>query len=160
MAGLDTVANELSFAMHHLATHSADRAWLAQDPSRSVVATEELLRNFPIAQIARRVNRDTEICGVRLTPGEMVVFPLAAANRDPAHFEHPREVDFARELRPHYTFGAGPHRCLGSHLARREIAIALELWHRQIPEYELAVDEPLAGHWGSVHGLTSLPLRW
>ena len=160
MAGLDTVANVLSFATHHLATHPSDRAWLAEDPSRSVLATEELLRTFAIGQIAWRVRRSTEIGGVRLSEGDMVVFPLAAANRDPAHLDRPREVDFARELRPHYAFGAGPHRCLGSHLARREIAIALELWHQRIPSYELASDEPVPGHWGSVHGLTSLPLSW
>jgi cytochrome P450 len=160
MAGLDTVANELSFAMHHLATHPADRAWLAEDPNRSVLATEELLRTFAIGQIARKVRRETDLGGVRLSPGDMVLFPLAAANRDPAHLDHPREVDFGRELRPHYTFGAGPHRCLGSHLARREIAVALELWHQRIPDYEVATDMPLPGHWGSVHGLTSLPLRW
>jgi cytochrome P450 len=160
IAGLDTVANELSFATHHLATHPADRAWLAEEPTRSVQATEELLRTFAIGQIARKVRREAEVDGVRLNAGDMVLFPLAAANRDPAHLDRPREVDFARELEPHYTFGAGPHRCLGSHLARREVAVALELWHKRIPEYELATDEPLPGHWGSVHGLTSLPLRW
>jgi cytochrome P450 len=160
MAGLDTVANELSFAMNHLATHPADRAWLAADPSRAECAAEELLRVYSIAQVARRVTTDTVFGGQQLNTGDMVLFPLAAANRDPAHVHEAREVRFERRPPRNYTFGAGPHRCLGSHLARREMAVALEQWHLRIPRYELASDAPLHGHWGSVHGIAELPLRW
>ncbi len=160
MAGLDTVANALAFAMHHLATHPADRAYLSDDPSRTGQAAEELLRTFAIGQVARKVRRPTVVAGVALEPGDMVLFPLAAANRDPHDRRRAREVDFARRPVPHHSFGAGPHRCLGSHLARHEIAVALELWHRRIPEYELAVDGPVPGHWGNVHGIATLPLRW
>ncbi len=160
MAGLDTVANVLSFSMSHLATHPSEQAFLAADTSRATAATEELLRAFAIAQLARKVTTETVIAGVELHPGDMVLFPLAAANRDTAHVDHAREVDFGREPGPHYAFGAGPHRCLGSHLARREMAVALELWHSAIPSYELASAAPLDGHWGHVHGLLTLPLRW
>jgi cytochrome P450 len=161
MAGLDTVANALSFSWRHLATHPDDRAFLAARPTdRGPIAAEELLRAFPIAQIARKVTRDTDFGGVQLKAGDMVLFALAAANRDLVHLDGARIVDFGREPVASYTFGTGPHRCLGSHLARREMAVALELWHTRIPEYELAVDEPLLGHWGSVHGLRALPLRW
>jgi cytochrome P450 len=161
MAGLDTVANALSFSWRHLATHPDDRAFLAARPTdRGPLAAEELLRAFPIAQIARKVTRETDFGGVQLKAGDMVLFALAAANRDLVHLDGARIVDFGREPVASYTFGTGPHRCLGSHLARREMAVALELWHTRIPEYELAVDEPLFGHWGSVHGLRALPLRW
>lgn len=160
MAGLDTVANALSFAMYHLAAAPADRAFLAEHPDRSAAAAEELLRTFAIGQVARQVRRPTEVAGVAMQPGDMVLFPLAAANRDPANRPRSREVDLQRQPVAHHAFGAGPHRCLGSHLARREITVALEQWHRRIPVYELAGDEPVLGHWGNVHGLASLPLRW
>jgi cytochrome P450 len=161
MAGLDTVANALSFSMHHLATHPSARRWLAADPSgRAGTAAEELLRVFPIGQVARKVTRDTELGGVALSEGDMVLFSLAAANRDPMRIERAREVDFEREPVASYSFGTGPHRCLGAHLARREMAVALELWHSIIPEYGLAADADLPGHWGSVHGMRSLPLSW
>jgi cytochrome P450 len=160
MAGLDTVANELSFAMRHLAMHRADRAWLAAEPSRAGAAAEELLRVYSIAQVARKVTTDTVFGGQQLKKGDMVLFSLAAANRDPTYLRDARNVILEREGARNYAFGAGPHRCLGSHLARREIAVALEQWHRRVPEYELASDAPLLGHWGSVHGLTNLPLRW
>lgn len=161
MAGLDTVANALSFSLHHLARNPSDREWLLVDPKgRAPQAAEELLRAFPIGQVARKVARDTELGGVELHEGDMVLFALAAANRDPVHVAHAREVDFEREPVPVYSFGTGPHRCLGAHLARREMAVALELWHERIPEYSLASDAPLPGHWGSVHGLRALPLRW
>lgn len=161
MAGLDTVANALSFSLHHLATHEEDREWLAADPvGRAPAAAEELLRAFPIGQIARKVTHDTELGGVKLREGDMVLFALAAANRDPAHLDDARNVDFSRGPVASYSFGTGPHRCLGAHLARREMAVALELWHTKIPQYGLERAGSVQGHWGNVHGLRALPLCW
>lgn len=160
MAGLDTVASALSLAMRHLALHPEDRAWLAADPARAEVAAEELMRVYSIGQLARKVRHDTVFAGEHLREGDMVLFPIAAANRDTAHVPDARHVDFNRAPVPHYTFGAGPHRCLGSHLARHEMSVALEQWHRRIPDYEVATTEPLLGYWGSTHGVVSLPIRW
>ena len=61
---------------------------------------------------------------------------------------------------PHLAFGAGPHRCPGAHLARLELRITLEEWHRRIPDYELAGQEPISEYVGPVAGLAALPLRW
>jgi cytochrome P450 len=160
LAGLDTVANELAMAFHHLAAHPSDRAWLAGDPSQAPAVVEETLRAYSIPQLARKVRHDTTFAGQELKAGEMVMFSLAAANRDPLGVERAREVVLDRLPAPHYAFGAGPHRCLGSHLARQEMAIALREWHRRIPEYSLGTDRPIREHRGAVHGLTSLPLRW
>lgn len=161
MAGLDTVANALSFSFWHLATHVEDRRHLAGDPAgRAPAAAEELLRAFPIGQVARKVTKEVSLGGVDLHPGDMVLFPLAEANRDPHHLPGGRTVDLARAPVVSYTFGTGPHRCLGSHLARLEMTVALERWHTRLPDYELATTEPVRGHWGSVHGLRSLPLRF
>jgi cytochrome P450 len=73
--------------------------------------------------------------------GDRIFVPLPAGGRDPREFENAAGVNFDRECNRHMAFGAGPHRCLGSYLARAELAIALEEWHRRIPEYSLADDE-------------------
>jgi cytochrome P450 len=160
LAGLDTVANELAMAFYHLATHPVDRAALVADPSVVPAAVEEFLRVYSIPQLARKVARDCEFAGQSLRTGDMVLLPLAAANRDPAALDRARQVALDRAPGPHYAFGAGPHRCLGSHLARIEMATALREWHAVLPDYELDTEEPIAEHRGSIHGLSSLPLRW
>jgi cytochrome P450 len=160
LAGLDTVTNELTMAIHHLATHPEDRKALVADPSITPAAVEELLRVYSIPQLARKAKHDVDIGGAEVKAGDMVMFSLSAANRDPSVIDRAREVDFRREGIPHYAFGAGPHRCLGSHLARQELAIALREWHKRIPDYELATDEPVLEHRGTVHGISHLPLRW
>jgi cytochrome P450 len=160
LAGLDTVANQLSMATAHLAAHPADRALLAAHPDRTPAAVEELLRAHPIVQLARKVTTDTLLGGHRLRAGDMVVLSLAAANRDPAALDRARDVVLDRAAGPHYGFGAGPHRCLGSHLARLEMDIALRRWHERIPHYEVAGDEPLVEYRSSVYGVARLPLRW
>jgi cytochrome P450 len=160
LAGLDTVTNELSYAIWHLATHAEDRATLRDHPSMIPQATEELLRVYSIPQLARKVTHDTTFGGQDLKAGDMVLFSLAAANRDPEASQHAREVMFDREAIPHYAFGAGPHRCLGSHLARQELNIFLAEWCARVPEYERATNEEIIEHRGSVHGIAHLPLRW
>jgi cytochrome P450 len=160
LAGLDTVANALSMATYHLATTPADRAALAARPHTAPAAVEELLRAFTITQLARKVTRDTEFGGQQLRAGEMVVFSLAAADRDPAAVDRAREVVLDRDPVPHYAFGAGAHRCLGSHLAREEMQTALRMWHERIPDYELATDAPVREYRSSVYGVIDLPLRW
>jgi cytochrome P450 len=91
--------------------------------------------------------------------GDMVNLPLHAATRDDAAFADASSVDIARTPNNHIAFGAGPHRCLGSHLARRELRIAMEEWHQRIPHYRLDPDVALWETGGQV-GLHSLPLRW
>src|SRR3546814_15048971 len=81
MAGLDTVAAQLSYGMHHLATNPADRERLLADPSLMPSAVEEVLRTFPIVQTARKVTTDTDFHGFPVRAGDMVVFPLGPANR-------------------------------------------------------------------------------
>ena len=89
----------------------------------------------------------------------MVNFPLSGATRDEEAFDDAAEVDIERSPNNHIAFGAGPHRCLGSHLARRELRIALEEWHKRIPEYRLVPGVELTETGGQL-GLTSLPIEW
>src|SRR5690606_25944602 len=114
-------------------------------------------RAYAIVVPARKVMKDTEVLGCPLKAGDMVNFALAAATRDEAVFENGTEVDITRTPNNHIAFGAGPHRCLGSHLARRELRIALEEWHKRIPDYRLAPNAELYETGGQL-GLTSLPL--
>jgi cytochrome P450 len=93
------------------------------------------------------------------TRGEMVVFSLPAAGCNEREYPNATRVDLDRGTPRHLSFGAGPHRCLDSHLARREMAVALEEWHRLIPEYGLG-DNRITEHSGGVFGLDRLPLTW
>lgn len=159
MAGLDTVAATLGWTFHHLASHPEDRARIVEDPSVIPTAVEEFLRAYAIVVPARKVMEDTELQGISLKAGDMVNFPLSGATRDEAVFENASEVDIERSPNNHIAFGAGPHRCLGSHLARRELRIALEEWHKRIPEYRIVPGVELIETGGQL-GLTSLPIEW
>jgi cytochrome P450 len=158
MAGLDTVAAQSSYMIRHLATHPEDRKRIVEDPSIIPHAIEEMLRAYPIVQTARKATRDADFHGCPIKAGDMAQFPLSMAGRDENAFPNAKEVDFDRQDVRHISFGAGPHRCLGSHLARQELVVLLEEWHQRIPEYELA-EEPVE-HAGGVFGLDSLKLRW
>ena len=158
MAGLDTVTGQTSYTFLHLATHPGDRKRVVQDPAVIPNAVEELLRAYPIVQTARKATRDVDFHGCPIKAGDMAAFPLAAAGRDDAAYPDGRRVDLDREDVRHLSFGAGPHRCLGSHLARQEMAVLLEEWHRRIPDYDL-VETPTE-HGGGVWGLDALKLRW
>lgn len=160
MAGLDTVAGQLSYAFYHLATHPADRHRIATDPAVIPLAVEELVRSYPIVQTARIATQDIEFHGCPIKRGDMVAFPLGMANRDPKEYPRGGTVDLNAPRPRHISFGAGPHRCLGSHLARQEMAVVLEEWHRLIPDYEIPDIDAVVEHTGGVYGLDLLPLRW
>jgi cytochrome P450 len=163
MAGLDTVTAQLGYSFLHLATHPEDRRRLVDDPAIIPVAVEEFLRYYAIVSPVRKVLEQVEFHGFTLMPDDMVALPLCAAARDPREFEDAQLVNFDRSANRHTAFGAGPHRCLGSHLARRELRIALEEWHKRIPDYELAPGTAI----NDLHEVTSgvlsfdqLPLVW
>jgi len=159
MAGLDTVSATLGWTFWHLASHDNDRARIVADPSMIPTAVEEFVRAYAIVIPARKVMKDVEIQGCPMKAGDMVCIPLNAATRDDAAFPNASTVDITRKPNNHIGFGAGPHRCLGSHLARRELKIALEEWHKRIPDYRLAAGADLTETGGQL-GLETLPLVW
>jgi cytochrome P450 len=160
VAGLDTVAAQLSYITYTLATDAALRQRIVSDPEVIPAAVEEFLRVYPIVQPGRRVTQDVVFRGCPLKRGDMVLFPLAAAGRDPHQYQDPSTVDFDRGRARHISFGAGPHRCLGSHLARVELIAGLQEWHRRIPDYSLADGQTIVEHHSGVYGLNNLPLTW
>ena len=138
LAGLDTVTASLDCMLAFLAQHPGHRRELAADPSLIPAAIEEMLRwETPVPGVVRMATEDTELSGCPIGKGKQVVVLLASANTDEAFWDHADEVDFHREVNKHLSFGGGVHRCLGSHLARLELRVALEEWHARIPEYEL-----------------------
>jgi len=129
MAGLDTVAMQLSYSMLHLARNPQDRSRLVAEPVLWDFAVEEFLRYYAFVTPGRKVMADTEIAGCLVKAGEMLFLPLASANRDPKEFPDADKVIIDRTENRHLAFGAGPHRCLGSHLARQELLIGLTEWN-------------------------------
>jgi cytochrome P450 len=160
MGGLDTVAGELGCFFRHLAEHPEHRAQLVSEPALVPAAVEEMLRYYSIVMTGRVVTTDVEFHGCPMRAGDRLQMPLASAGRDQREFPGESEVDFQREINRHMAFGAGPHRCLGSHLARAELAIALEEWHTRIPSYRLADPDTIRVHAGGVAGYDRLDLVW
>ncbi|MEV8546507.1 cytochrome P450 [Streptomyces sp. NPDC051572] len=160
LAGLDTVTAELGYGFLHLATHPEDRARLVAEPEIIPKATEELLRLYPIVNAMREASKDTEVAGCPVRKGEVLVVSFSSAGRDEAKYPASLTADFDRQDLSHLTFGAGPHRCLGSHLARHEMNIAYEEWHKRIPEYRLQDGAECSETSGNMMSLNSLPLVW
>ena len=160
MAGLDTVAGMIGYIFRHLAEHADDRGILVADPDAVPGAVEELLRFYGIVTSARVVTADTEFAGCPMKADDRIIIPYASANRDPAEFADAARFQLDRYPNRHLAFGAGPHRCLGSHLARLELRVAIEEWHARIPDYRIAAGAELRQHIGGVAGLDTLPLTW
>jgi cytochrome P450 len=160
-AGLDTTRSALGYIFHHLATHEEDRRDLVADPALVPKAIEEFVRLYTlILQDGRLVMEDIDFHGCEMKKGDVVWLGLAQANRDPRMFPDPEVYDPARpNLNKHLGFAAGPHRCLGMHLARHELVIALTEWHKMLPNYRLASDAPLMER-GAQLTLKTLPIEW
>jgi cytochrome P450 len=140
IAGLDTVSDSLTVLFAFLATHPEHRQQIVDNPDIIPSAVEELLRwESPVPWgVPRVATQDVEMPDGTIVPeGTAVTVSYGGANIDPAEFEDGFDVRFDREVNPHIAFGGGVHRCLGSHLARRELRIALAEWHKRIPDFGL-----------------------
>ena len=140
IAGLDTVSDSLTCFFAFLAQHPEHRRQVVENPAVIPAAVEELLRwESPVPSgVPRVATGDVELpSGDRVGTGTAMMVSYGAANVDAATFGDPFEVRFDREDNPHIAFGGGVHRCLGSHLARRELRVTLREWHRRIPDYRI-----------------------
>jgi cytochrome P450 len=162
LAGLDTTRAELGYLFRHLALQPEDRRRLIAEPALIPSAVEEGLRLYTIIfGDGRKVSRDVEFHGCPLKAGDMVYGLVAGANRDPSVFERADEFVIDRPKNHHFSFAGGPHRCLGAHLARRLMQIAVEEWLRLTPDFHLATDAPLIERGGgAMNALLILPLAW
>jgi cytochrome P450 len=142
LAGLDTVTASLTCSVAYLAGHPDRRDAIAADPALVPAAVEELLRWESIVPAVPRVAMtDIEISGEIVRAGESVMCMIGAANIDPGEFPDADVVDLERPGNRHLAFGGGVHRCLGSHLARLEMRVALEELHRRLPDYAIKAGE-------------------
>jgi cytochrome P450 len=160
-AGLDTTRSALGYIYYHLSRDADLRHRLTAQPELWPRAVEEFMRLYPLVyQDGRLVKQDIDFHGLKLKKGDIIWLGLATANHDPKKFADPLSFEIGREhINHHLSFGAGPHRCLGMHLARHELVIALKEWHVRIPDYELASDEQLYER-GAQLSINKLPLRW
>jgi cytochrome P450 len=160
LAGLDTLTAGLSSCMAFLAQSPTHQREIVDDPTLVPSAVEELLRwESPVAGVFRRAAEDAVLNGCPVKAGDFVHVAIGATNLDPTEFNDPLVVDFRRSPNRHLAFGKGIHRCLGSHLARREIRVAIREWHRRIPEYGLQPDVELE-YVIPTRGVTNLKLEW
>ena len=159
LGGLDTLPSNIGWSLRYLADHPDLRHRIVEEPGVIRPAVEEFLRRFSVANPLRRVTQDTEVGGSQMQKGDRVIVLISDADRDSAEFADPMVVDFDRPNNRHFAFGAGPHRCLGSHLARHELEVGLELWHEAIPDYRVVENEAILYHRG-VLAMENLPLEW
>jgi cytochrome P450 len=159
IAGIDTTWSAIGASLWHLARTPGDRERLVAEPGLVPTATEEFLRAYAPVTMARLVKQDMTWHGVDMKADDWILLSFPAANRDPAQFEAAAEVVIDRQVNRHAAFGLGVHRCVGSHLARMELRVALEVWLQRIPEFTLA--DPAAVTWsaGQIRGPRALPLR-
>jgi len=163
IAGLDTVSDSLTCFFAFLARNPEQRRAIADDPSVIPAAVEELLRwESPVpAGVPRVATEDVELPTGQTVPiGTAVVVSYGGANVDPIAYPDAFHVRFDRETNPHIAFGAGVHRCLGSHLARRELRIALREWHRRIPDYGIKPGHEALEYPPGLRHVKDLTLAW
>ena len=142
-AGTDSTRAAMTYAFNMLAQQPALRDRLVAEPSIAKQASDELIRLHGFHMSAREVVEDTEVGGVLLKKGDIVTLSTGASNRDPDKFENPAVADFDRpNAHSHLTFGAGPHRCIGSHSATLQLRVALDEWHRVIKDYRIDETQP------------------
>ena len=158
LAGLDTVTHALGNIFTFLAKNPDQRDKLVENPALIPAAVEELLRTHGVIFVNRHATKDTEIDGVKIKQGEMIslLFPVANFNKEA--FDDPETVDFHREADPHFTFGAGPHRCIGSHLARKEITISVQEFLSAFPKFRIADNEKPRADCVGTFGYEYVPL--
>lgn len=159
IAGLDTVMNGIGHGVRHLAEDQELQAKLRANPELIGPATEELLRRYTFTVPPRRVDKDVVFEGVTMKKNDRAMLFLPGADLDPTEYPNSSQYDLSRE-KAHIAFNAGPHRCLGSHLARVELQICYEEMLSRLPTFRLDPERPPAYHGGHVIGPEHLHLLW
>jgi cytochrome P450 len=159
IGGLDTVTANLGLHFHHLATHPEHQRVLREDPSKIGLAIQELMRAYAAVTTMRICKNEVTMHGVTIKPGDRVAMSTPLGSNDPALFESPQEVRLDR--RPvHLSLGLGIHRCLGAHLARRELQVAMTDMLAQLPEFKVKPGFKVPFLLSNVIHIQELPLVW
>jgi cytochrome P450 len=155
LGGLDTTTSAIALALAHLADYPEDRARLLADPELLDTAVEEFVRvATPVQGLGRTVTKDTTLAGCPMAAGDRVFLLWASGNRDPQAFDRPDEVVLDRHPNHHLGFGAGPHRCVGSHAGKLMVKIALSELLPWLGDYGTAGELGWVG--GETRGIRNL----
>lgn len=160
IAGLDTVNSGLGHIFKYLAQHPEAQKELREDPEKISGFVEEMLRYHAWINTVRVLKKDHEFHGVQMKAGDRIELHDHMASHDPASYDDPDTVDIAREPNPHFAFGGGAHRCAGSHLARRELRVAVREWLQRVPEFSIAPGKEALYFPDGMLALRTLPLSW
>jgi len=160
IGGLDTVASMMGHIMQFLAGSPEHRKQLIDNPSLVPGAVEEFLRRFAMTNPARTAAYDLMFRGVDLRKGDKIMLATPFGALDPHEYEDARKVDFMRKSNAKTTFGAGPHVCPGSMLARAEIKVLLEEWLKRIPDFAIDTKDPPRIRTGVNGSVEHLRLVW
>jgi cytochrome P450 len=160
IGGIHTTRSLLGKIFCHLALEPAHRERLRHDPPAIPRFVDEALRVYPIGESFRFAARDVEVDGVALRRGDKISVNWPAVNRDPREFAEPTRLHLDGPAPKHLGFGFGAHFCIGMHLARTDIAVAIEEWLAQIPDFAIGTQAGITEQvWGGA-GLETLELRW
>jgi cytochrome P450 len=159
LGGMDTAWSVISSMLWHLAQHREDRRRLVEEPALIPSAVEEFLRFYAPLNLARITTTTTEVNGVEIGEDESVLMCYGSANRDAEVFDDPDQVIIDRSPNRHMAFGLGPHRCIGSNIARLELKVALEEWLAAFPEFSLSDPDAVTWTLGQVWGPANVPVR-
>jgi cytochrome P450 len=158
IGGLDTVSTNMGLHFLHLARNPQDQKFLKDNPDRIPNALDEMMRAYAAVTTFRTCTKETEFGGVKMMPGDKVAVHTTLAGRDPEEFPEPGQVRFDRNPR-HVSWGYGPHMCVGMHLAKREMRIAIEEFVNRIPQFAVKRDHEIEYTLGMIQPVT-LPLVW
>jgi cytochrome P450 len=160
--GVDTTTSQTALTLRHLGTNPELRQQLIDHPELHRTATDEFLRYFSVnQQLSRTVTRDVVLGGQHFRRNDRVVISWLGANHDEQEFERPDEIVLDRAPNRHVAFGLGPHRCIGSHLARLMSGVMVKAALDRIPDYQIdlgGVHEYLGNP--SMTGLGKLPVTF
>src|SRR5580658_8604957 len=144
VAGNETTRNAISHGLLAMTTYPDQRAlWQANPAGIAATGVDEIVRwGSPVIWMRRTVAQDTVLGGEELHPGDKMILFYNSANRDEDVFDDPFRFDVRRSPNPHFGFGAaGPHFCLGAHLARQEINVMFRQLFERLPDIA-ATGEP------------------
>lgn len=159
-AGFETTATVMAHALWYLAEHPDAQVRLRTNPALIPSAVEEFLRYYtPNRSIARTLHADVELHGQQMRKGDKVIVLLPSANRDEEEFPEADQCILDRKENQHIAFGTGIHTCLGLHLARLEIKVALEEFLRRIPEFRVPEGGKIVRRSGLVWPVISAPVE-
>jgi cytochrome P450 len=159
--GISTTIYAMGSSLYHLSQNPDQLQQLLDHPEWMENAVEEFVRVYsPVVAMGRACTRDTELDGVQLKQGDFVMLGFASASRDPKAISNPKVLNFEEPTIHHSTFGIGPHRCIGSHLARMELTVFLEEWLRRIPNFRVKPGTAPTYETAFMRAMKSLHLEW